>query len=272
MNLNHPNFNIAPYGKNQKNELLELTKCYGTKSLPHNSISLTFWTIFFTENIRYPFNIFPVIGIWGTKPWLPTETHLWDFIKTYLVSSQYRLALWNILLSCRQSLWTDKIGPTRDHVHTWYYLHRTWKGSGYVQGVGREVGLCSLLWRSSPNITRNRYSRGLAIQENMFQNNLTTSIIMQPWQVDRPTDKCWLYDILMYPNISGKIMSMLYFIEAASAPGLYVALSYRLISPRIKWYHFRVKRWYHIFVILNRRRLKPPSPTSHRERNMFVEI
>ena len=67
LNLNHPNFNIAPYGKNQKNELLEKTKCNGTKLLPHNSISLTFWTIFFTENMRYPFNIFQVIGIWGTK-------------------------------------------------------------------------------------------------------------------------------------------------------------------------------------------------------------
>ena len=44
-----------------------MTKCNGTKLLPHNSISLTFWTIFFTKNIRYPFNIFPVIGIWGTK-------------------------------------------------------------------------------------------------------------------------------------------------------------------------------------------------------------
>ena len=68
LNLNHPNFNIAPYGKkNQKNELLEMTKCNGTKLLPHNCISLTCWTIFFTENIRYPFNIFPVFGIWGTK-------------------------------------------------------------------------------------------------------------------------------------------------------------------------------------------------------------
>ena len=67
LNLNHPNFNIVPYGKNQKNELLEMTKCNGAKFLPHNSISLTFWTIFFTENIRYPFNIFPVIGTWGTK-------------------------------------------------------------------------------------------------------------------------------------------------------------------------------------------------------------
>ena len=44
-----------------------MTKCNGTKFLPHNSISLTFWTIFFTEKIRYPFNIFPVIGTWGTK-------------------------------------------------------------------------------------------------------------------------------------------------------------------------------------------------------------
>ena len=44
-----------------------MTKCNGTKFLPHNSISLTFWTIFFTENIGYPFNIFSVIGTWGTK-------------------------------------------------------------------------------------------------------------------------------------------------------------------------------------------------------------
>ena len=44
-----------------------MTKCNGTKLLPHYSISLTFWTIFFTENIRYPLYIFPVIWIWGTK-------------------------------------------------------------------------------------------------------------------------------------------------------------------------------------------------------------
>ena len=44
-----------------------MTKCNGTKFLPHNSISLTFWTVFFTENIRYPCKIFPVIGTWGTK-------------------------------------------------------------------------------------------------------------------------------------------------------------------------------------------------------------
>ena len=56
-----------PYGKNQKKSLLEMTKCNCAKFLPHNSISLTFWTIFFTENIRYPLNIFPVIGTWGTK-------------------------------------------------------------------------------------------------------------------------------------------------------------------------------------------------------------
>ena len=35
--------------------------------LAHNSISLTFWTILLTENIGYPFNIFPVIGTLGTK-------------------------------------------------------------------------------------------------------------------------------------------------------------------------------------------------------------
>ena len=44
-----------------------MTECNGTKLMRHNSISLTFWTIFFTENIRYPFNIFRVMGIWGTK-------------------------------------------------------------------------------------------------------------------------------------------------------------------------------------------------------------
>ena len=44
-----------------------MKKCNGTTFLPHNSISLTFWTIFFTEKIGYPFNIFPVIGTWGTK-------------------------------------------------------------------------------------------------------------------------------------------------------------------------------------------------------------
>ena len=44
-----------------------MTKCNGAKVLLYNSISLTFWTIFLTENIRYPFNIFPVIGTWGTK-------------------------------------------------------------------------------------------------------------------------------------------------------------------------------------------------------------
>ena len=44
-----------------------MTKCNGTKLLPHNYISLTFWTIFSTENIRYPFNIFQVIKIWETK-------------------------------------------------------------------------------------------------------------------------------------------------------------------------------------------------------------
>ena len=44
-----------------------MTKCNGTKFLSYNSISLTFWTIFVTENIRYPFKIFPVIGTWGTK-------------------------------------------------------------------------------------------------------------------------------------------------------------------------------------------------------------
>ena len=37
LNLNHPNFNIAPYGQNQKNELLEMTKRNGTKLLPLNS-------------------------------------------------------------------------------------------------------------------------------------------------------------------------------------------------------------------------------------------
>ena len=42
LNLNHLNFNIAPYGKNQKSELLEMTKCNGIKCLPHNSIRLTF--------------------------------------------------------------------------------------------------------------------------------------------------------------------------------------------------------------------------------------
>ena len=42
LNLNHPNFNIVPYGKYQKNELLEMTKCNGTEFLPHNSISLIF--------------------------------------------------------------------------------------------------------------------------------------------------------------------------------------------------------------------------------------
>ena len=58
-----------------------MTKCNGTKLLPHNSISLTFWTIFFTENIRYPFNIFQVIKIWQTKylkanmkSYIPLET------------------------------------------------------------------------------------------------------------------------------------------------------------------------------------------------------
>ena len=44
-----------------------MPKCNGTKFLPHNSISLTFWTIFFIENISYPFIIFPVIRTWGTK-------------------------------------------------------------------------------------------------------------------------------------------------------------------------------------------------------------
>ena len=44
-----------------------MKKCNGTKFSPYNSISLKFWTIFFPENIRYPFNIFPVIGTWGTK-------------------------------------------------------------------------------------------------------------------------------------------------------------------------------------------------------------
>ena len=44
-----------------------MKKCNGANFLPHNSNSLTFWTIFFTENIRYPFKIFPVIGTWGTK-------------------------------------------------------------------------------------------------------------------------------------------------------------------------------------------------------------
>ena len=67
LNFNHPHFNIVSYEKNQKNQLLEMTECNGAKFLPHNSISLTFWAIFFTENIRYPFNIFPVIGTWGTK-------------------------------------------------------------------------------------------------------------------------------------------------------------------------------------------------------------
>ena len=42
LNLNHPKFNIAPYGQNQENELLEMTKCNGTKVLPHNLITLTF--------------------------------------------------------------------------------------------------------------------------------------------------------------------------------------------------------------------------------------
>ena len=36
------NFNIALYGKSQKNDLLEMTKCNGTECLPHNSISLIF--------------------------------------------------------------------------------------------------------------------------------------------------------------------------------------------------------------------------------------
>ena len=58
---------MAPYGENQKKILLEMTKCNGTKILPQNLISLTFWTIFFTENIGYLLKKFPVIGTWGTK-------------------------------------------------------------------------------------------------------------------------------------------------------------------------------------------------------------
>ena len=42
LNLNLLNFNIKSYGKHLKNELLEMTKCNGTKLLPHNSIRLTF--------------------------------------------------------------------------------------------------------------------------------------------------------------------------------------------------------------------------------------
>ena len=56
-----------------------MTKCNGTKFLPHNSISLTFWTIFFTENIGYPFNIFPVIGTWGTKYLKETKVKFKNF-------------------------------------------------------------------------------------------------------------------------------------------------------------------------------------------------
>ena len=84
LNLNYLNFNIAPYEKNQKNEILKMTKCTGTKLLPHNFINLTFWTIFFTENIRYPFNIFPVIGIWGTK-YLTWILHLFDSFKQIII-------------------------------------------------------------------------------------------------------------------------------------------------------------------------------------------
>ena len=81
-----------PYGKNKKKKLLEMTKCNGTKFLPHNSISLTFWTIFFTENIGYPFNIFPLIGTWGTK-YLnsPTSKFYWRNYQYIFLFAQFTL-------------------------------------------------------------------------------------------------------------------------------------------------------------------------------------
>ena len=44
LNLKHQTFNIASYGRNEKNKLLEMTKCNSTKLLPHSSISFTFLT------------------------------------------------------------------------------------------------------------------------------------------------------------------------------------------------------------------------------------
>ena len=112
LNLNHPNFNIVPYRKNQKNEFSEMTKCNGAKFLPHNSISLTFWTIFFTEIIRYPFNTFQVIGTWGTK---------------YLKNQHYLLWYYNFkhhfALFLTDSMFFQKcVVLTIDPIYSWVYV------------------------------------------------------------------------------------------------------------------------------------------------------
>ena len=83
-----------------------MTKCTGTKFLAHNPISLTFWTIFFTENIGYPFKNFPVIGTWGTKyfKWIELipkciDLLVWDkdiiFIHSFLKVVQ-SVTIWHL--------------------------------------------------------------------------------------------------------------------------------------------------------------------------------
>ena len=85
------------FGENLKNKVLEMTKRNGTKFLPHNSISSTFWTIFFTENIRYPFNIFPVIGTWGTKYLNRIKLTIWTICAFWVLNPQQSALAKNVV-------------------------------------------------------------------------------------------------------------------------------------------------------------------------------
>ena len=65
-----------------------MTKCNGTKVLLHNSISLTFWTMFFTQNIGVPYKNVPVLGTWG-KRYLKAYARLLN-IRRYFVYNDSR--------------------------------------------------------------------------------------------------------------------------------------------------------------------------------------
>ena len=68
-----------------------MTKCNGTKFLPHNSISLTFWTIFFTENHRVPIQHFS--SNWDLRDEVPE----WHIVLTFHL--EYPLVLSRFCLS-----------------------------------------------------------------------------------------------------------------------------------------------------------------------------
>ena len=89
-----------------------MTKCNGTKFLPNNSISLTFWTLVFTENIRYPFNIFPVIGIWGAKY---LKTNVGRYIETHTHINIYATDLYSLPhMLCLREVFTGFYGSEKN--------------------------------------------------------------------------------------------------------------------------------------------------------------